>query len=56
MGLVYRKSLRLGRKTRVNLSKSGASMSRRAGRLSVSSRGRGSIRLLPGWSFRFKLW
>lgn len=55
MGLVWRKRARIGRSSWLNLSKSGASMSRRAGRFTVSSRGRGSVRLGKGFSFRFKL-
>jgi len=53
MGFVFRKSFGLGRGTRLHLSNSGASVSKRIGRLTVNSRGRGSIRLLPGLSFRF---
>jgi hypothetical protein len=56
MGFVYRRSVRLGRRRRLNLSGSGASVSQRLGRVTLSSRGRGSIRLLPGLSFRFRLW
>ncbi|MDX6302114.1 MAG: hypothetical protein QOF53_3328 [Nocardioidaceae bacterium] len=56
MGFVVRKSLGLGRGRRLNLSRSGASMSQRLGRVTLTSRGRGSIRLLPGLSYRFKLW
>ena len=53
MGFVFRRSLRIGRGTRLNLSNRGASISQRIGRLTLNSRGRGSIRLLPGLSFRF---
>jgi Protein of unknown function (DUF4236) len=56
MGFVFRRSLGLGRGRRVNLSRSGASMSQRLGRVTLNSRGRGSVRLLPGLSFRFRLW
>ena len=55
MGLVFRRRKRLGRSTFLNLSSRGASVSRRIGPLSVSSRGRGSLRLGKGWSWRFKL-
>lgn len=55
MGFVFRKRKSLGRNAWVNLSKSGASVSKRAGRVTVSSRGRGSVRLFKGLSFRFKL-
>ena len=53
MGFVFRRSVRLGDGTRLNLSNRGASLSKRIGRLTVSSRGGGSIRILPGLSFRF---
>jgi hypothetical protein len=56
MGFVYRKSLPFGRGRRLTLSKSGASVSQRLGRVTLSSRGRGSVRLLPGLSYRFRLW
>lgn len=55
MGLVWRRRKRLGRNTYLNLSKSGPSLSRRIGPLSVSSRRRGSLRLGRGLSWRFKL-
>lgn len=53
MGFVFRKSFRLGRGTRLNLSNRGASLSQRIGRLTLNSRGTGSVRILPGLSFRF---
>jgi hypothetical protein len=53
MGLVFRRRIRLSDDTSANVSKGGASLSKRIGRLTLSSRGRGSIRLLPGLSFRF---
>jgi hypothetical protein len=56
MTLVFRRTARLGRRTRANISSGGVSASRRQGPVTVSSRGRGSVRLLPGVSFRFKLW
>lgn len=56
MSLVFRKSRALGRRSRLNLSTGGASVSHRHGRFTANSRGRGSVRLLPGLSFRFKLW
>lgn len=55
MGFVFQKRKRLGRSTTLNLSKSGASLSKKAGRVTMSSRGRGSIRIAKGLSFRFKL-
>lgn len=56
MGFVFRKRARVGRPTNVNMGKGGASVSHRRGRLTVSSRGRASVRIAPGLSFRFKLW
>jgi hypothetical protein len=53
MGFVFRKSFGLGRGTRLNISSRGASLSQRIGRLTLSSRGTGSVRILPGLSFRF---
>ena len=38
---------------RLNISKRGASLSQRIGRVTLNSRGGGSIRILPGLSFRF---
>ena len=55
MGLVFGKRIRIGGNETVNLSKGGASVARRVGRVTVNSRGRGSIRILPGPSFRFRL-
>jgi len=54
MGFSFRKSLRAGKGTRVNLSKGGASVSKRAGRVTVSSRGRVSVRIFPGFTWRSK--
>ena len=55
MGLSFRKSVRLGKALRLNVSRSGASLSQRVGRVTVNSRGRGSIRVGKGVSWRFKL-
>lgn len=52
MGFVFRKRIRTGQHTTVNLSGHGASVSARAGRVTVSSRGRVSVRILPGLSLR----
>ena len=56
MGFVWRKRVRLSKSTSLNLSKTGASVSKRAGRASVSSRGNSSFRIAKGLSFRKKLW
>ncbi len=45
MGLIFRKRIRVGENETVNLSK-------RVGQVMVNSRGRGSIRILPGLSVR----
>lgn len=55
MGFVFYRRKRIGKGTHLNLSKSGVSASKKVGRASVSSRGRGSVRLFKGLSFRFKL-
>lgn len=55
MGLVFRRRIRTGRASWLNLSRSGVSASRRVGRVTVNSRGRASVRLVRGLSLRFKL-
>lgn len=52
MGISYRKRVRTGRGSWLNLSKSGASASMRKGPVTVNSRGRFSIRVAPGLSYR----
>lgn len=56
MGLVYRRRKRIGRRTHANASATGASISQRYGRVTVNSRGRGSVRLARGFSWRFRWW
>lgn len=53
MGFMFSKRVRGPKGTTVNVSKRGASVSKRVGRVTVNSRGGGSVRLLPGLSFRF---
>lgn len=53
MGFRFQRRLSLGNGSRLNLSKRGASVSKRVGRLTFNSRGGGSLRILPGLSFRF---
>lgn len=53
MGLVYRKRKSLGAGSWLNVSKRGASVSKKVGRVTLNSRGGGSIRIAPGLSFRF---
>jgi hypothetical protein len=52
MGWSYRKSVRAGKGRRVNVSKSGASISQTVGPVTVNTRGRFSIRLFKGLSYR----
>jgi hypothetical protein len=53
VGFRYQRRVRVGRRSWLNLSRRGLSLSKRVGRLTVNSRGGGSIRLLPGLSFHF---
>lgn len=55
MGFTFQRRKKLGKGTNLNLSKSGASVSKKAGRVTVNSRGRGSVRIAKGLSFRFKI-
>lgn len=55
MGLTFRRRIATTRTTAVNLSKRGASVSKRVGRVTLNSRGTGRIRIAKGLSFRFKL-
>ena len=52
MGLNYRRRKSLGKGTWLNLSGSGASVSKRLGPLTVNSRGRVSLRLPGGLNWR----
>lgn len=54
MGFTFNRRKRLGRSS-LNVSKSGASVSRRVGPVTLSTRRRGSVRLGKGLGFRFKL-
>jgi hypothetical protein len=53
MGLRYRRRVRTGKSSWLNVSSSGVSASKRAGRVTVNSRGGGSIRIARGLSFRW---
>jgi hypothetical protein len=55
MGISFQRRKRVAKGTTVNVSKSGLSVSKKNGPVSISSRGRGSVRLGKGLSFRFKL-
>ena len=52
MGLVYRRSRRIDPDTRVNYGTGGVSVTRRFGPVTVNSRGRITIKILPGLSWR----
>ena len=52
MGFRYQKRIRTGRNSWINLSKSGASGSFRVGPVTFNSRGRRSVRIAPGLSYR----
>jgi hypothetical protein len=52
MGLSFRKTIKLGKKARLNVSKSGISASRKAGPVRANSRGRITIRLGKGLTWR----
>ncbi len=53
MGFIYRKRVKLGKNGHVNISKSGASVSEKIAPMTVNSRGRVTVRILPGLTFRF---
>lgn len=52
MGWQYRRRIRVGKNSWINLSKRGASGSVRAGPVTWNSRGRRSVRVAPGLSYR----
>jgi hypothetical protein len=55
VGFVFSRRKRIGKGLNLNVSKSGASLSKKARRVTVNSRGRASVRIAKGLSFRFKL-
>lgn len=54
MPLNYRKRTSLGPGAHLNISKTGASVSQRVGRVTFNSRGRVSVRILPGLTWRIR--
>ena len=52
MGLIVRKRVAVTRTAGVNVSSRGVSVAKRAGRVTVNSRGRITERILPGLSSR----
>jgi hypothetical protein len=53
VSLIYRRRVRLGEHTTGNLSRSGVSFTERFGRVSANTRGRVTVRLGRGLSWRF---
>lgn len=53
MGLRIQRKMKVGKKSHINISNSGASVSVKVGRVTLNSRGRNSIRLSKGLSFKF---
>lgn len=53
MGLIWNRRKKVGKNTTANVSQSGVSVSKKAGPLSVNSRGKVNVRL--GKGFRFKI-
>ncbi|WP_370054214.1 DUF4236 domain-containing protein [Leifsonia sp. EB41] len=54
MPVYYRKRANLGAGAHLNISKTGVSVSQRVGRVTFNSRGRVSVRILPGLSLRLR--
>lgn len=52
MGLIFNRRKKIGRRTTANFSRSGVSLSRRMGPITVNSRGRATIRLAKGLRIR----
>lgn len=53
MGFIFNRRKSLGNGKTLNVSKSGVSVSKKAGRVTVNSRGKASVRIAKG--IRFKL-
>lgn len=53
MGLRIQRRVKVGKRSHINVSNSGASVSVKVGRVTLNSRGRNSIRLAKGLSFKF---
>lgn len=52
MGFSFRRIIKIGKNTRLNVSKTGISASRKTGPVTVNSRGRITIRLGKGMTWR----
>lgn len=55
MAFTFQRRKKIAKGTNLNVSKSGASVSKKKGPITVNSRGRGSVRVAKGVSFRFKI-
>jgi hypothetical protein len=53
MPLYFRKRATINKTTHVNVSKSGMSVSKKIGPVTLNSRGRVTVRIMPGLTFRF---
>lgn len=54
MGLNFRKTIKLGKRTKANVSKKGVSLSTKIGPFTFNSKGRGSVKLGKGFNYTFK--
>ena len=54
VGIKIRKTINLGKNTKMNMSKSGISFSKKIGRLTLNSKGIGSFKLGKGISYTFR--
>lgn len=55
MGISYRKRIKIGKRTFVNISKSGISISLKIGEVTINSRGRATVNLGNGVTYRTSL-
>ena len=55
MPFTFQKRKKVGKKTTANISKSGVSLSKKAGPVTLNTRGRGSVRIGKGVGFKFKI-
>ena len=52
MGILFNKRVKVAKNTNLNVSKSGLSVSKKVGAVTVNSRGKASIRVAPGLSIK----
>ena len=55
MGFKFRKTIKLGKNTKANISKSGVSVTKKIGPITLNSKGKGSINFGKGLSYGFNL-